>query len=426
MPEGFDVPRGTDVWTPVVPILANAGAEWRGDALRDVGVLFLLGRLRVGITPTMAAEELARLATPIAGVDSTTRFGPTVVAVPLITYLMGPVRRALWLLLGAVAVLLCIGCANVSGLMLTRVSARRRDHAIRVALGATSGRLARLWMWETLLLTVTGGVLGLTASAWLVRTIGALAPDDVPRLATISLNLPVAAFTGVVVFVTALLCGYGPTMLARAMNVVDALYDADLHTFGATPHRLRSALVSIQLGLCVVLLVAAGLVTRSFVNLRGIDLGFAPSQVITMTLAPQAAMSSTNAWMDEVLRRVRDVPDVEAAGAVYLRPLALGPIGQETSVVLEGQPDTPDAERRNPVLNYQVATPGYFSAMRIRLKQGRVFNEDDRATSVRVALVSDTAARRLWPNQDAVGKRLLLPTFTPQGPAKAWRTVVLP
>jgi hypothetical protein len=132
----------------------------------------------------------------------------------------------------------------------------------------------------------------------------------------------------------------------------------------------------------------------------------------------------SNAWMQQLLLRVRTSPRVEAAGAVYLRPLELGPVGQETSALLEGQADTPRARESNPVLSYQVATPGYFDAMRIRLIRGRVFTDDDRPTSTRVAVVGESTARRLWPGQDAVGRKLLLPTFADDGPANAWRTVI--
>jgi hypothetical protein len=150
-------------------------------------------------------------------------------------------------------------------------------------------------------------------------------------------------------------------------------------------------------------MVAAGLVVRSFMNLRSTDLGFLRAPVVTLTLGPRDPKRSPNEWMDGLLRRVNALPEVEAAGAVYLRPLALGSMGQETSVILEGQPATREAERQNPTLNYQVATPGYFPAMRIPIRRGRLFNDQDTPGSPRVALVSEMAARRLWPGQDPIG-----------------------
>jgi putative ABC transport system permease protein len=424
MPESFDFPRGTDFWTPVVPILANSATGWRADTLENVGVLFVIGRLRDGVTPRMASEELDRVAGQLEHSGAAPRFGSAVVVTPLLEYVVGPVRRALWALLAAVGVLLLIGCANVSGLMLTRVSLRRRDQALRLALGATSSRLGRHWAAEALILSFGGGALGLFASRWIARAIVLLAPDDVPRLSDVSINLPVAAFTFVAVLVTALLCGAGPVRRAGASNVLEALKDGARSTPGKEAYHARSLLLIVQIGLAVVLLVAAGLVMRSFVNLRRIDLGFVPSNVLTMNVGPRNPKPSANQWVHELLGRVEALPDVEAAGAVSLRPLALGPIGQETSVILEGQPNTPEAARLNPELNYQVATPGYFPAMRIQLKRGRLFNADDRVRSSPVVLVGESTARRLWPGQDPIGKRVLVPTTTPEGPPNAWRTVV--
>ncbi len=424
MPEAFDFPRGTDFWTPVVPILANSGKQWRADALNDVGVLFVIGRLRAGVTPRMAAEELDGLAGQLERNGASRRFGSGVVVTPFLDYVLGPVRQVLWALLAAVGVLLLIGCANVSALMLTRASLRRREHAVRIALGATGRDLAGLWISEAVILSVAGGALGLMTSEWIAKAIVAIAPEDVPRLADVSINFPVAVFTCGTLFTVAILCGAGPIRHASAVNVVEALNEAARSTPSRQTHRTRSLLVILQIGLSVVLLVAAGLVVRSFMNLRSTDLGFLPSQVVTMTLGPRDPKPSANQWMDELLRRVNALPEVEAAGAVYLRPLILGSIGQETSVLLEGQPATRQAERQNPTLNYQIATPGYFPAMRIPIRRGRLFNGQDTPGSPRVALVSELAARRLWPGQDPIGKRVSLPTFRPDGPPRAWRTVV--
>jgi putative ABC transport system permease protein len=424
MPEGFDFPRGTDFWTPVVPILAGSGGEWRTDALSSVGVLFVIGRLRPGVTPRMAQDELDSRARRLEQRGSSPRFGSAVVVTPFQEYTFGAARPALWALLAAVGVLLLIGCANVSGLMLTRLSLRRREHAVRLALGAVGRTLASLWVAETLILSIAGGAVGLFASAWIAKLMVALAPDDIPRLTEASMNVPVALFTGGVLFIAALVCGAGPVHHATAANVIEALHDDARSGMSRHTRRSRSLLLVLQIALSVVLLVAAGLVVRSFANLRAIDLGFVPSQVVTMTVAPRNPSRPPNQWMDDLLRRLSGLPEVDAAGAVFLRPLALGPIGQDTTVVLEGQPDTPQAERQNPALNYQVATPGYFSAMRIALKRGRLFNAQDSARSTPVALLSVSAARRLWPGRDPVGKRLLLPTFKPDGPSKAWRTVV--
>jgi putative ABC transport system permease protein len=424
MPAGFDFPHRSDVWLPVVPILANAGDGRVQSPLESVGVLFVIGRLHERVTPKMAAEELNRLAAQLQRTSGAHRFGTDVIVTPFLDYLVGPVRHALWALFAAVGVLLLIGCANVSGLMLTRVSVRRREHAIRLALGATSRHLGRHWALETLILSLAGGSLGLIASRWMVQGVVALAPEDVPRLTNISINLPVAAFTFLAVLATAFLCGAQPIRHAGTLNLLEALNDAARATTGRRSLRARSLLLVFQIGLTVVLLVAAGLVVRSFINLRSIDLGFVPSNVLTMNVGTRDAKPSANEWMREVLARVSALPDVEAAGAVYLRPLALGPIGEESSVILEGQPDTQQSARLNPTLSYQVATPGYFTAMRIRLRRGRLFNDRDDMASPRVAIVSEGTARALWRGEDPIGRRILMPTHSSDGGPSVWRTVI--
>jgi putative ABC transport system permease protein len=424
MPAGFDFPRGTDVWLPVVPILAGAGGGQLQSPLEDVGVLFAIGRLRNGVTPGMAEDELNRLASEFQRRGGALRFGQAVVVTPFLGYVMGPLRQALWALFAVVGVLLLIGCANVSGLMLTRISLRRREHAIRLALGASRTHLARQWVVETSILSAAGGCLGLVTSRWIAQALVAIAPQDVPRLTEVAISLPVAAFTFMAVLTTALLCGAQPVLQVGRLNLVEALNDAARATPGRQSLRARSLVVVLQISLTVVLLVAAGLVLRSFINLRSLDLGFAPANVLTMNLNPRDATASANEWMRELLARVTALPQVEAAGAVSLRPLALGPIGSESPVLLEWQPDTPAERRLNPALNYQVATPGYFTAMRIQLRRGRLFTDRDDARSPRVAIVSESTARRLWRGNDPIGRRILMPSHTADGGPDVWRTVV--
>jgi putative ABC transport system permease protein len=423
MPGGFDFPRNAEFWTPVVPILAASSEQWGGDALTEVGVLFVIGRLGDGVTPAAASQELDRLARRVE-TAGTPRFGTRVIVTPFLDYLLGPVRTALWLLFAAVGVLLVIACANVSALMLTRVSLRRREHAIRLALGGSRLSLSRLWLVEIGVLSLAGGVLGLISARWIAALIVRLGPDDIPRLGEASINLPVAAFTCGTILLTALLCGIGPVRHAGAPHPFAALKNTAAGREGRGPRRARSLLLVFQIGLAIVLLISAGLIARSFMQLRGLDLGFTPSGVVTMHVDPRQAGASANDWFAEALTRIEGLPGVVAAGAIYLPPLALGPIGQETRILLEGQPDTPAASRTNPALNYQVATPGYFSAMRIALRRGRLFEPRDDRRAPRVAIVGENAAQRLWPGEDPIGKRLAMPTFTPDESGNTWRTVI--
>ena len=423
MPEGFDFPRGTDFWTPVIPILAESEAKWKINARSDVGVLFMVGRLRDGVSPEAASDELTAMAahTQRSGIR---RFGTAVAVTPIVDMLLGPIRPALWGLFGAVVILLIIACANVAGLMTKRASLRRREFAIRLGLGATARHLSGLWLIETMMLASAGGCLGLLAAYWITGALMTLAPQAVPGLTTSSVNVPVAAFTLVAVVASAFVCGAWPIADLWSLDVNGALKGAPRGTRVPGSRRTRSTLVTMQISLAVVLLIACGLVIRGAINVGRVDLGFTPSGVVTLQVSARPGTETTNEWVGDVIRRVAAVPGVETVGGVGQLPFELGPIGSDSWVILEGQADTPDARRQNPSVNYQTAFPGYFQAMRIALKQGRLLNAQDDARAPRVALVSETTARRLWPGLNPLQGRILLPNQTPGGPPAAWRTIV--
>lgn len=276
MPPGFDFPRGTSFWKPVVPVLAGSGKTWGSDAFEHVGVLFVLGRLRQGATVESARHELDALVRHAPGALPRSTGVPAITATPFQDHVLGPVRRALWWLLAAVGALLLVACANVSGLMLTRAALRQREQAIRLALGATSTAIARLWLLESVVLTAVGGAIGLGTARWMMDAISAFAPADVPGLADISMNLPVALFTLAAIATTALLCGLGPILGLRAKGFLAALRDAGRGSSGAKSLRTRSGLVTLQIALAVALLISAGLVVRSVSTLQRLDLGFEP------------------------------------------------------------------------------------------------------------------------------------------------------
>ena len=424
MPPGFDVPRGAEFWAPVVPILA-AGTPPDLEALDIVGVSYVVGRLRPGLDPVAARAELdaleARLDRDNPG---RLKWGARTVVKPLPDFVFGPVRSALPVLWAAVGVLLLIACGNVSGLMLTRVSRRRHEHAIRLALGATGGAIARLWLGEILVIACAGGALGLVFAHWLSGAIVALAPDDMPRIKDVSVDATVAFFTFAAVVAVALATGAMPLRQAGAARLTEA-FEGERTTSSRHALRTRSILLVAQIALSVVLLVAAGLVVRSFMAVRQIDLGFTEDRVLSLKVQPGNPNAPVNPWIQEFLSRVRAVPGVESAGAVYLRPLMLGPIGDGVRVRLEGQPRTQEAIDANPRLNHQIATPGYFATLRIPLRAGRFFTDRDTADMPRVAIVSESTAKRLWPGRNPIGKRLSMATFTqPWTPESAWRTIV--
>jgi putative ABC transport system permease protein len=424
MPAAFDYPRGTAAWRAVAPILGDPVPGGNPDPMRNVGVLFLLGRLQHGVRPAVAIAEWTRANRQVRAAS----IGPQwdITATPFLDHHIGPVRQAMWVLFGAVGVLLLIACANVSGLMLTRVSLRNRDDAIRVAVGGTRVTIARLWAAETVWLTVIGAVLGLLVCQWLIATIVALAPEGIPRLDEVAIEWPVALFSIATMALATLLCGAAPIRHASMLNLTESLNDASRTVAGGRSNRTRSSLLMIQIGLAVVLLVAAGLVVQSFTALQRLDLGFSREAILRLKVEPRSTSQPVNTWVADLLPRTSALPEVEAAGAVYLTPLELGSIGQGTWALAEGQPETPETANANPVVNYLSATPDYFKVMRIPLVRGRLFNENDRANAPRVVLISESTAAAFFPGQNPVGKRFKAASFNAndrniQG---AWRTVI--
>jgi putative ABC transport system permease protein len=423
MPPGVDFPRGAEFWVPTVPILAG-GTPPNTANLDRVGVFYVIARTREGVPVSSVRPEVQATEAQLDRDNpGRLKWGTATVVNPFLDYVFGPVRPALRVLWAAVCVLLLIACANVSGLMLTRVARRRHEHGIRLALGATRATIGRLWIAEILLVAVAGGILGLAIAQWLSATIVALAPDDLPRLDQISVDWTVALFTFAVVLVVAMVTGAIPLRQAGAVSLLPAL-DGERTTSSRQTLRARSVLLVAQIALAVVLLVGAGLVLRSFLALRNVELGFNPDRVLTLTVQPGNPGRPPNQWLDDFVRRVEALPGVEAAGAVYLRPLLLGPIGQGVRVFLEGQAETREEADKNPTLNYQMASSGYFAAMGVPLRAGRYFTRQDTTKSPRVAIVSESTAKRLWPGQDPIGKRVSMSTFTPGSPGRAWREIV--
>jgi putative ABC transport system permease protein len=425
MPASFDYPRGTQAWKAVAPILGAVPLRpGAAPPLRGVGVLFMIGRLEAGITAEVAREAWTGAIAQVQAASQGPKYEIT--ATPFLDYHVGPARQAMWVLFGAVGVLLLIACANVSGLMLTRVSLRNRDDAIRIAVGGTKGAIARLWAAEAVWLTVIGGGLGLLVCQWLIATIIRLAPEGIPRLDEVAINWPVAGFSAAVMALATALCAAAPIRHARALNLAESLNDGSRTVAGGRTYRTRSSLLVVQVALAVVLLVAAGLIVQSFSALQRLDLGFTREAVMRLKVEPRSTTMPVNDWIRDLLTRVRALPEVDSAGAVYLTPMELGSIGQGTWAIAEGQPETPQQANSNPIVNYQSATPEYFEAMRIPLRHGRTFSDEDRATSPRVALISESMAAAFFAGQDPVGKRIKAASFNANNPSLdgVWRTVI--
>jgi putative ABC transport system permease protein len=425
MPRDFDFLRGTDVWTPVVPRLRGLSAVLNTDVLANVGVLHVIGRINPGVRRETAREELAGIAARLSGSAGPPR---QIVVTPFLDHTFGPVREGLRWLLGAVGILMLVACANISGLTLTRAALRRREHGIRLALGATRAQVARLWLAETAVLGLAGGIAGVLAARWLLAAIVALAPDDLPRMGDVGINVPVIGFTLALTVLATLLCAMAAVLQASSARIGEVLNETARATSGPVSNRFRSVLVVGQIALAVMLLVCAALVARSFLTLRRLDVGFDPTNVLTLAVEPSIDERPMREWFSSLLARVDALPGVEASGAVYLRPLAYGAIGYDTTMLYEGQGGTfeqaVEQGEKNPKLNFQMATPGYFRAMRIPLLRGRLFDSRDHADAPRVAVIGERAAARLWPGQNPIGQRLNTPQTVGGTMTSAWHTVI--
>ena len=423
LPASFDYPQGTEVWRSAAQVIGDPVPGGNPNPLMNVGLLLMVGRLSAGVTPDAAQAEWTRANAQVLEGSPGPRYD--IVVTPFLDHQIGPARQAMWVLFGAVGVLLLIACANVSGLMLTRVSLRNHDDAIRSAIGGSRMAIGRLWAAETLWLTVVGGTLGLLTCQWLIGMIVALAPEGIPRLNEVTIDLPVALFSITVMTIVTLLCGAAPIRHASIVNLVETLNDGSRSVAGGRSYRMRSTLLVLQIGLAVVLLVAAGLVVRSFGALQNLDFGFARDGVLLVKVEPRDQSQPVNTWISEFLPQVAALPEVDSVGGVYVRPLEFGSIGHGTWAVAEGQVESPETASSNPIVNYHAASVGYFKAMRIPLVRGRLFTDDDRAGGPRVAVISESTAAAFFPGQDPVGKRIKAASFdADRNPDGAWRTIV--
>jgi putative ABC transport system permease protein len=416
MPESFAYPAGAELWTPLVPGVSEL-AEQPG-----VWWMSALGRLKPGVTLTQARREMAAYA---SGYNREKYQAPGVVAVvtPFAEAVLGPTRPTLFALLAGVGLVLLVACANVAALQLVQVEERAAETALRLALGAGRVRLARGLLAESLLLAALGGGLGVVGAFAGVPLLVSLSPRAVPRLAEASLDAPALAFALVLAVAATVVTALGPLLAARPGSLRDAL-QGGARGLAAGSSRLRASLVAGEVALALVLLVAAGLVARSFVALRHAPLGFDASRLLAFDSGASEKrhpeLAQQRRYIEQLLARVRALPGVESAAAVTLRPL-WGSVGMDWPFTVEGQ-SAKDAER-NPLANFETVTPDYFRTMRIPLTRGRDFDAHDREGRPGVVIVSDTLARRFWPGQDPIGKRLRLP-LPPTEFDKAWLSVV--
>jgi len=399
----FPILTATEIWTPVGPILSSSKCD------RGCVILRVIARLRDGVSMDAARAEMAALSARIAEKFPETNDGVGVTLIPLQEQLVGQVRVAMLVLLGAVALVLLIACANVANLLLSRAASREKEVAIRAALGASRLRLIRQHLTESLVLGLIGGAAGLLIAFWMVDVLIGFAPKGTPRLEEIGIDKVVLAFTFGVALLTGIAFGLAPALLSSRANLSNALKEGGRDARSSSgSHRVRSALVVSEVALALMLLVGAGLLIRSFVKLQQVDPGFDPKNVLRVDVGVPRARYATAPRVAEFFKqlvdRVSALPGVEAAGGVSTLPLSGG--GTDTDFLIEGHP-APEINRP-PVSHYSKVTPDYFRAMGIRLLKGRLINEGDVADAPTVALISESLANRYFPDEEPIGRGLLL------------------
>jgi putative ABC transport system permease protein len=363
-------------------------------------------RLRPGVSIEQAQAEMETVSSRVEEASRRPLRGFRAHVWGMRDFMVRDVRRSLVVLLTAVALVLLIACANIANLLLARAGARGKEIAIRAAMGAPRWRIVRQLLTESVLLASIGAVLGVLLAYWGVAAITAIGTNAYPMLKESRLDLPVLGFTVVVAVLTGLLFGLAPALAASRTDLQDTLKEGGRGSSIAAKNRLRNLLVVSEVALALLLMVGASLMIRSLMKLQDIEPGFNPEGVLTASVNLPPAKYSTPpqqlAFYQRVEERLNGVPGVIAAG--FTSHLPLGGVNSGMPMVIQGRPISGPADA--PILWYRFVTPGYFQAMRIPLRRGRAFDSRDVAGAQRVAVVNETTARRFWPNQDPIGKRV--------------------
>lgn len=414
-PQGFEMPNKAEIWVPLDMDFAGGprGAHFLGT----------VGRLKDGVSLEKAEAEMIGIAAQLARQYPESNTDWTVDVVALRDVMVEDVRQILLILLGVVALVLFIACANVANILLARVAARERELAVRAALGASRTRLIRQMLVETVILFVAGGLLGLLLAHLGVRALLALSPDIVPRAREIGVDGRVLAFTFLVSLATGLLFGLVPALSATGRRLYEALKEGGRAMAGGNHGRMvRNILVGIEVAFALILLVGAGLLIQSFSRLSRVDPGFNPENVLTARISlpefkyPEEERQAV--FYQQLIERLSTIPGVEKAATIY--PMPLSGSDMILTLTIQGKPTPPPGQEPN--ANVRFASPGYFRTMGIPVLQGREFDTRDGRNGQPVAIVNETLAAREWPGESALGKRF---TFDdPTSPEAQWRTVV--
>jgi putative ABC transport system permease protein len=427
MPRAFTYPDRPDAWVAIVPGVERFPIPGEPSFVdnRDVSVLIAIGRLKAGVPIQAAQLDVDRIVRELATTYGRTgRTASTLV--PLVDDAIGSARVRLWALLAAVALLLTAAAANVAGLLLVQMSARRREFAVRMALGASVSAIARELLCEAALLTALASVAAFVAARTALPLLLAVVPSDLPRVEEAVIGSRALVYTvGAGSLVTAM-CALLPLVTLRRSRLEQALRDGGRTATGSrTDRRTRRLLVIAEMAIAVVILTCAALVYRSVALLTRLDLGFSADRLVAVEVQAPAEQVADKRKAHGFYTRVLDVlgalPSVESVAGVAGRPLK-GPVGLDSSWQREGQ--AVDEAKRNPWANLETVTPGYFETMGIPLLEGRTFNDDDRMDTAPVAVVGETFARRTWPGASAIGKRFRGHGFDERRAVPPWWTVV--
>ncbi|HSC28993.1 MAG TPA: ABC transporter permease [Vicinamibacterales bacterium] len=429
MPEDFTFPYGSmlaaagftrsqrvDVWWPISRTRDSRLVNAAGEPNRGIHYFAVIGRLAPGATIDRARADLTAIARQREADYPDTNAGWGVTVRPLHEQTVGQLRPALLLLMFGVGVVLLITCINIANVLLARAAGRGRDLSIRSALGASGARLMQQTLIESLLLSVAGGVAALGVLVVATRAILAAAPADLPRLGEVSPGTPVILFALALAVLTGIVVGLLPAITAARSKAQDSLRDGTRSTASVTRRRARSTLIVAEVALAMALTVGAGLLLRSFVSVLGVDPGFRAEQLLTLQMSVPARYTTLEAslgFYDELEARLEALPGVLEVGGTTRLPL--GSTNVTTSLDVEGR-GTPRAEQ--PEIEMRRAVFDYFAAMEIPVLRGRVFTRADDAQAPAVVVINDALARRVFPGEDPLGRRV---RFSPTQP---WMPII--
>jgi putative ABC transport system permease protein len=396
-------------------------AEPYSEEERDARHVRAVARLKPGVTIDQARADVVTIARRLEQEHPTTNKNQSATVVSITEDTVGGFKRTLWLVFGAVVFVLLVACANVANLLLARATARGREITIRAAIGASRIRLLRQLLTESIILALLGGAVGLILAAWGTKLIESAASRINPAFNNISIDTPTLLFTLIASVITGILFGLAPALPISNPDLSRWLKDGRSAGGSSSRNRLRNTLVIAEVALTLVLLVCAGLLIRTVIRLRNVDTGFNGNNVLTMNIGlpgikypkPENIVS----FYKEATDRISALPGVKAAGLTSVLPLSDNFDGR--GLVVE---DHPKPEGEEITVDLYVVTAGYLTAMEIPLQKGRPIVDHDTADSEKVALINQTMANQLWPNQDSIGRRIRF-QGSPQRP-QPWRTIV--